>query len=542
MDRSGCPIHGCRCSWAPHRRVHRARRAAARRRSGRAGHALRGRLTALPRRAHRSEYKKRVKAAEKDKEKAEKAVSTAARAAGAHGDRRCTGAPAHLAGLPASPPPQAKKAAEAAAKPAAPKKAALLDDSAEELDPTLYFENRVKYVEGRKGRGLNPYPHKFPVTTTVPEFVEKYANLEAGEQLKDVTVALAGGPGPGFARLRAVRGAPVAAVLVACARPAGVRLRASWACRRGAAPSAPCPCPRGPQTRPPQTPTPHPQGRVFSKRASGSKLLFYDLRGEGAKVQVMADARNADVDEDAFFALHNEAKRGDIVGVEGFPGKSQKGELSVFPVKFSVLAPCLHMPPGRTGLTNQVGGGVGLGALGCMQQFAVVGASAARGAASTTAGLHCAKSRSALQGSRLEQQQPLESDPLGPRPRPWFERTPPPPPPPAGDALPPALPGPDEQPPRPGHLLHARADHPVRAQVPRHARVPGGKGGGVESAPGEASGSAAARVLRLGSLVARTVYPCSRVHTAVRVHLSTRRSRFWAALVPASVYGPLEGG
>jgi hypothetical protein len=34
-------------------------------------------------------------------------------------------------------------------------------------------------------------------------------------------------------------------------------------------------------------------GRVYSKRTSGSKLLFYDLRGEGVKVQVMADARCA---------------------------------------------------------------------------------------------------------------------------------------------------------------------------------------------------------------------------------------------------------
>jgi lysyl-tRNA synthetase class 2 len=32
-------------------------------------------------------------------------------------------------------------------------------------------------------------------------------------------------------------------------------------------------------------------GRVNSKRASGSKLLFYDLRAEGCKLQVMADAR-----------------------------------------------------------------------------------------------------------------------------------------------------------------------------------------------------------------------------------------------------------
>lgn len=34
-------------------------------------------------------------------------------------------------------------------------------------------------------------------------------------------------------------------------------------------------------------------GRVNSKRASGSKLIFYDLRGEGTKLQVMADARCA---------------------------------------------------------------------------------------------------------------------------------------------------------------------------------------------------------------------------------------------------------
>ncbi|KIZ04328.1 lysyl-tRNA synthetase, class II, partial [Monoraphidium neglectum] len=200
----------------------------------------------------KSEYKKRAKALEKEKEKAEKA---------------------------------AKKAADAAAKPAAPKKAALLDDSAEELDPTLYFENRVKFVEGRKAKGVNPYPHKWPVTSSIPEYVAKFKDLEAGAQLKDVTVSLA--------------------------------------------------------------------GRVYTKRASGSKLLFYDLRGEGAKVQVMADARNSDKDEDGFLVLHNEAKRGDIIGVEGYPGKSQKGELSIFPVKFAVLAPCLHMPPGRSGLTNQ---------------------------------------------------------------------------------------------------------------------------------------------------------------------------------------------
>ena len=39
------------------------------------------------------------------------------------------------------------------------------------------------------------------------------------------------------------------------------------------------------------------------------------------------------------------ASVGDLVGVSGHPGKSKKGELSVFPASFVVLAPCLHMLP-----------------------------------------------------------------------------------------------------------------------------------------------------------------------------------------------------
>jgi lysyl-tRNA synthetase class II len=90
---------------------------------------------------------------------------------------------------------QAKKAAEAAAKPVS-KKAALLDDSSEETDPTLYFENRVKGLNAKKAKGLNPYPHKFNVTLTLPEYVAKYANLEAGQRLDDVTVSVAGANTP----------------------------------------------------------------------------------------------------------------------------------------------------------------------------------------------------------------------------------------------------------------------------------------------------------------------------------------------------------
>jgi hypothetical protein len=90
---------------------------------------------------------------------------------------------------------QAAKAAAAAAAPAKPTKEdgpALEDDSDEITDPTAYFENRVKCINGKKAKGQNPYPHKFPVTMSLPEFIEKFGSLETGQQLTDTTVAVAG--------------------------------------------------------------------------------------------------------------------------------------------------------------------------------------------------------------------------------------------------------------------------------------------------------------------------------------------------------------
>ncbi|XP_061360422.1 lysine--tRNA ligase [Gastrolobium bilobum] len=86
-------------------------------------------------------------------------------------------------------------------------------------------------------------------------------------------------------------------------------------------------------------------GRIMLKRASGAKLVFYDLYGDGFKVQIMADASESDLDEAEFTKLHSNVKRGDIVGVTGFPGKSKKGELSIFPKIFVVLSHSLHMVP-----------------------------------------------------------------------------------------------------------------------------------------------------------------------------------------------------
>ncbi|XP_033967515.1 lysine--tRNA ligase isoform X2 [Pseudochaenichthys georgianus] len=85
-------------------------------------------------------------------------------------------------------------------------------------------------------------------------------------------------------------------------------------------------------------------GRVHAKRASGAKLIFYDLRGEGVKLQVMANSRSYK-SEEAFVAINNKLRRGDIIGVRGIPGKTKKGELSIIPTEMTLLSPCLHMLP-----------------------------------------------------------------------------------------------------------------------------------------------------------------------------------------------------
>ncbi|KAK7481677.1 hypothetical protein BaRGS_00027050 [Batillaria attramentaria] len=85
-------------------------------------------------------------------------------------------------------------------------------------------------------------------------------------------------------------------------------------------------------------------GRIHTKRISGAKLIFYDLRGEGVKIQVMANAKYY-VSEAAYEKMTEKLKRGDMVGVTGKPGKTKKGELSIIPSEITLLAPCLHQLP-----------------------------------------------------------------------------------------------------------------------------------------------------------------------------------------------------
>ena len=101
-----------------------------------------------------------------------------------------------------------------------PKKTA---DDEDDIDPNKYYENRSHLIgQMKKEGGQEVFPHKFHVSITLKEFIERYQNLEAGQHLSE-TVSLS--------------------------------------------------------------------GRLFSKRCAGAKLIFYDLRNEHQKVQIMAQAQ-----------------------------------------------------------------------------------------------------------------------------------------------------------------------------------------------------------------------------------------------------------
>lgn len=50
--------------------------------------------------------------------------------------------------------------------------------------------------------------------------------------------------------------------------------------------------------------------------------------------------------EEDFGKIANLVKRGDIVGVQGRPGRTKRGELSMMAKKMKLLTPCLRMLPG----------------------------------------------------------------------------------------------------------------------------------------------------------------------------------------------------
>lgn len=177
---------------------------------------------------------------------------------------------------------EAKKAAKKAAGQPQPEPKKKKSDLMADLSPAQYFEFRSRQIkELRNTHAPNPYPHKFHVSISNPQFLEKYAYLERGQTLPEEKVSIA--------------------------------------------------------------------GRIHAKRESGSKLKFYVLHGDGVEVQLMSQLQDYH-DANAYEADHDLLKRGDIVGVEGYVGRTQpkkggEGEISVFVSRVQLLTPCLHMLP-----------------------------------------------------------------------------------------------------------------------------------------------------------------------------------------------------
>lgn len=119
-------------------------------------------------------------------------------------------------------------------------------------------------------------------------------------------------------------------------------------------------------------------GRIYNKRASGSKLIFYgtmpllpplqpplthtstDVRTSadtvsiGTQLQVVCQAQLTKAGAAAFEAQHEHIRRGDVIGIVGYAGRTnpknrlaegKEGELSVFATEIVLLSPCLHMLP-----------------------------------------------------------------------------------------------------------------------------------------------------------------------------------------------------
>ncbi|KAL1409954.1 lysyl-tRNA synthetase [Vanrija albida] len=206
----------------------------------------------------KSEYKKRVKARQKEAEKAAKAAEKAAAAAAAP----AAGASTSNAGAA---------------------------DAEEQLDAAAFFELRSNAVKKwRETKNPDPYPHKFHVSSGVPNFVREWGaegKIAKEETLKDV--------------------APVTLA-----------------------------------------------GRVYTVRSSGKSIRFYDIRADGAKVQILAQVQNFKSPEE-FAAANDIIRRGDIIGITGQPARSKAGELSLSATAIKLLSPCLHQLPGREGLVDQ---------------------------------------------------------------------------------------------------------------------------------------------------------------------------------------------
>ena len=85
-------------------------------------------------------------------------------------------------------------------------------------------------------------------------------------------------------------------------------------------------------------------GRTHTQRKAGKHIMFMDLNGEADKLQVMAWDKHYH-DPSTFTTELSKISRGDYIGIDGYPYKTEKGELSIMATRVVLLAPCLHQIP-----------------------------------------------------------------------------------------------------------------------------------------------------------------------------------------------------
>lgn len=99
--------------------------------------------------------------------------------------------------------------------------------------------------------------------------------------------------------------------------------------------------------------------RIYAIRNAGENLRFYQVAVDGVETQIMAQSQENTSDV-SFPDQHDILRRGDVIGVTGFPGRTSPkkennpGELSIFAQSVQLLAPCLHqIPSEHYGLRDQ---------------------------------------------------------------------------------------------------------------------------------------------------------------------------------------------
>lgn len=179
----------------------------------------------------------------------------------------------------------AAKAAKAAAAPASNKK----PKEEEEVDPTKYTENRYSAINALKAAGANPYPHKFPIDVSIPEYRAKFEYLKDGEEAADEELSVSG------------------RVMIVRSQSKKLHFIDLW--------------------------------------GDGQKIQVLCNYGQYDNESDWMAKQAAAAEEEAFYHKIGLVKRGDIIGVRGTPSRAKKGELSIIPKQVELLSPCMHMLP-----------------------------------------------------------------------------------------------------------------------------------------------------------------------------------------------------